>query len=462
MKKRRSLAALLIFILVMTACFKYADAEQYRDPDEPEWQHKYTITELTEKYAKDTKCGSFSIVVYKKGKTDHYGDNKALYQIGSMTKAFTGLAVQKLICEGLIDEAKYVSDYIPGFSAYYEGEKADISVKDLLEQKSGYTNSERDYPSATAEMTLAEWAESISGRSLRSRPGTEYAYSNTNYNLLGLIIERVSGVSYKEYMESEILRPLGLNNTYVGKPEGIGVVEGSRPGFRHVFDFRLDIREGSIPAGYFYSNTEDMGSWAQIRLGSAEVPEAFEEALKNIRSRLKEEGDYYSGWERFKFGVTGHSGGTANYSSRLVFSEERQIAVCVLSNLNVAASTDCLCNGIYDITSGKACISFVQDIWTIFDLIFTAVTVCGIVIFAGALFIKKKRILAAADIFLVVLLAALLISFPLIFAADMKEIMFIWAPWSLTVGLAVIAADIVVLSIKLMCGKKRLVTVAEK
>ena len=454
MNKRRTMMALIICISLMVACFMYARAEQYKDPDEPEWQHKYTVDELIQKYANDTKCRDFSIVVYRKGETEYYGDSKALYQIGSMTKAFTGLAVQKLINEGFIEEDKLVSDYIPGFRAYYKAEEADISVKDLLEQKSGYTNSEKDYPSATEEMTLSGWAESISGRELKCRPGTEYAYSNTNYNLLGLIIEKVSGLSYREYMESEILRPLGLNNTFVGKPEGDGIVEGTRLGFRRVFDFTMAVREGSIPAGYFYSNTEDMGRWAQIWLNSADIPTAFEEPLAKIRGRLKEEGDYYSGWERFSLGMTGHSGGTANYSSRLVFSEERQTAVCVLSNLNVAAGTDSLCNGIYGIKTGRACLKLSGDIWTVFDLIFSTVTLCGIVLFATVLIIKKRTVLMVSDLFMLVLLVSILVSFPLIFSADMKEIMFTWAPWSLTAGLAVITVDIAAVSIKLLIGRK--------
>ncbi len=88
-----------------------------------------------------------------------------------------------------------VSDYIPGFEAYYDDEKVDITVRNLLEQKSGYTNVEKEYPGASETMNLSEWADSISGRELSFKPGTEYAYSNVNYNLLGLIIEKSFGTA---------------------------------------------------------------------------------------------------------------------------------------------------------------------------------------------------------------------------------------------------------------------------
>ena len=56
-------------------------------------------------------------------------------------------------------------------------------------------------------MTLSEWVEQISGSELQARPGEQYSYSNVNYNLLGAIIEQVSGISFKEYMKQEILTP---------------------------------------------------------------------------------------------------------------------------------------------------------------------------------------------------------------------------------------------------------------
>jgi putative ATP-binding cassette transporter len=412
------------------------------------------IGNVIKQYQQETKCESVSVVVFDKGEISYYGDSDDLYQIGSMTKAFTGLAIQKLIDEGLVNEDGAVSDYIEGYEAYYQSERAEITVRDLLEQKSGYTNIEKDYPSATEEMTLSEWADSISGRELSSKPGTEYAYSNVNYNLLGLIIEKVSGLSYRDYMEQEILIPLGLKNTFVGTPDDNRIVEGTRLGYRHVFEFKMTVKEASIPAGYFYSNVEDMGRWIEIWTGSDNIPEEYKEALSIIREQLKEEGDYYSGWELFADGVMGHSGGTPNYSSRIVMNEKDQTGVCVLSNLNVAASTDSLCNSILDIVSGKGSGSLNGDIWTIFDKIFAFVTMTGLLLFPVILVAKKRAVLIAFDVILISLLTLVFILFPIIFGAGMKEITFTWAPWSLAGGILTIAADIVGTTVKLLSGNK--------
>ena len=421
--------------------------------------------ELIAEFCSSTKCRNVSVAVYDNGEISYYGDKDGLYQIGSMTKAFTGLAVQKLICEGKISEKDTVSKFIPGFEAYYDAKSVDITIQNLLDQNSGYTNSESDYPSATEDMTLDEWAMSISGKGLKSEPGTEYAYSNANYNLLGLVIENVSGMTYREYMEKEILTPLGLTNTFVGKPEvstngednakdSTGIVEGTRLGYRHAFNYPIPVREASIPAGYFYSNASDMAHWIEIWTGNCDLPEEFKEPVENVKKQLKTVGDYHSGWELFENDVIGHSGGTPNYSSRIVFSKDGRTGVCVLTSLNVAASTDSLCNGIYDIIVRNEKGNIAGDIWTVFDIIFTVVTLAGILLLISALKIRNRTALIIMDGTIIIILALILILFPVIFGAGMKDIVRIWAPLSLAGGLAVMAADITVISIKLISGIK--------
>ncbi|MCR5733487.1 MAG: beta-lactamase family protein [Lachnospiraceae bacterium] len=443
MKVYRVITALIIFLSVTACLFQSVCAS---DADETE--------KLIQRYQKETKCKSVSVVVFEKGAVSYYGDSISLYQIGSMTKAFTALAVQKLICEGIIDEDGVISDYIPGFKAYYDSEEADITVRNLLEQKSGYTNNEKDYPSTSAVMTLSEWADSISGLKLKQRPGTEYAYSNVNYNLLGLIIENVSNMTYRDYMQQEILNPLGLKNTFVGAPSDKRITEGTRLLYRHVSDYPMEVREASIPAGYFYSNTEDMGRWIGIWTEYIDVPKSIEKPLSKVREYLKEEGDYYSGWELFADGIMGHSGGTPNYTSRIVFDKEDQTGVCVLSSLNVAATTDSLCNSIFDVLSGKAGTGLNKDIWTIFDEIFSAVTVVCMLLIPAVFFVKKRVPLIVTDVIFISLLALVLILFPVIFGASMKEILFIWAPLSLAGGLFTVIPVIAVTTVKLLKTKR--------
>ena len=416
----------------------------FRAPAMPEGGIEGMVAEFSSK----TRCNEVSVVVYDHGDISYYGDNQGLYQIGSMTKSFTGLAVQKLISEGVLSADDKVSELLPGFKAYYDSEEAEITVDDLLKQRSGFTNSENDYPSATEDMSLQDWAEFISGKELKSKPGTEYAYSNVNYNLLGVIIENVTGISYREYMEENILVPYGLDYTYAGVPgDSERIVEGSRLGFRNVFEYKVPVREGSIPAGYFYSDAEDIGIWLKAWIENTDAD------MDAVIGELKNEGDCYAGWERFEDDVIGHSGGTPNYSSRMVFSRSRGIGVCVLTNLNVAATTDSLCNSVFAEVSGMRSEGLICDVWTVFDIIFTSVSVLGALVLVVALCIKKKGMLIFLGSLFLIAEVLILILFPLIFGAGIKDIALIWAPWSFLAGLLIMAADVLIIGIKLIVVK---------
>lgn len=416
----------------------------FRAPAMPEGGIEGMVAEFSSK----TRCNEVSVVVYDHGDISYYGDNQGLYQIGSMTKSFTGLAVQKLISEGVLSADDKVSELVPGFKSYYDSEEAEITVDDLLKQRSGFTNSENDYPSATEDMSLQEWAESISGKELKSMPGTEYSYSNVNYNLLGVIIENVTGISYREYMEENILVPYGLDSTYAGVPgDSERIVEGSRLGFRNVFEYKVPVREGSIPAGYFYSDAEDIGIWLKAWIENTDAD------MNAVIGELKNEGDCYAGWERFEDDVIGHSGGTPNYSSRMVFSRSRGIGVCVLTNFNVAATTDSLCNSVFAEVSGMRSEGLICDVWTVFDIIFTSVSVLGALVLVVALCIKKKGMLIFLGSLFLIAEVLILILFPLIFGAGIKDIALIWAPWSFLAGILIMAADVLIIGIKLIVVK---------
>ena len=413
------------------------------------------IAEQIAEFRKSTRCGSVSAVVCNSDNISFYGGRDSLYQIGSMTKAFTGLAVQKLICEHLISGDDTVSGYIPGFTVYYNNEEAAITIDDLMSQRSGFTNSEKDYPAAAPDMTLREWAYSISGKELKSAPGEKYAYANTNYDLLGAVIEEVTGMTYREYMEREIFAPLGLVHTYAGIPSSQeNIIPGTRLGFGCTFPFDMPVSEAAVPAGYFYSDAEDMGRWIRIWLGLTDIPEDFSAPLEQIRSRVRQEGDYYAGWECFRGGITGHSGGTAAYSSRIAFSGSENIGVCVLTSLNVAASTDSLCDSILQSEMGNSPSALKCDVWTVFDRVFSALCAAGAVFFVCTIRIRNRRTLIICAVSSFLLLAAILAVFPTVFGADMHEILFVWAPWSVSGFIMILTADILCICIRIIQVRK--------
>ena len=149
-----------ILVIVLTAFIVLPFAVRDKKTEQDE------IAGLIDDFKEKTKCENVSCVVINKGEAQFYGDKKGLYQIGSMTKAFTGLAINKLVLEEKISYEDNVSDYIDGFEVYYDSKKTEITIENLLEQKSGFTNNEKDYPSASENMSLEEWAKTISGKEL--------------------------------------------------------------------------------------------------------------------------------------------------------------------------------------------------------------------------------------------------------------------------------------------------------
>ena len=140
--------------------------------------------------------------------------------------------------------------------------------------------------------------------------------------------------------------------------------------------------------------------------------------------------------------------------SRIVFSDEKQIGVCVLTNMNVAASTDSLCNGIYATYVGQRFDKIQTDVWTVFDYIFTAVTIMGVFFVIMSFTIKHRGVLIGSEIFLVLLLVTVCIVMPLVFGAGLDKIMIIWAPNSFAGGLIMLAAGVISIAAKLWMVRK--------
>ena len=194
----------------------------------------------------------------------------------------------------------------------------------------------------------------------------------------------------------------------------------------------------------------------EIWTGGCEIPSEYEELIAETKNELKQTGDYFSGWEAFEDGVIGHSGGTANYSSRIVFSSERKTGVCVLTNLNVAASTDRLCNDIFAMTTGGEPAGFVWDVWSIFDFAFAVITMIGIILLVLTLhFMKKVRAMVITGVLEIVVLVSILIIIPMIFQSGWRLILFTWAPWSVLGGLISLSFSIFTVIVKLCIRIKK-------
>ncbi|MFS8096300.1 beta-lactamase family protein [Lentzea alba] len=137
------------------------------------------------------------------------------FRAGSVTKSFTSTVVLQLAGEGKVDLDAPVDRYLPGLI------DRRITVRHLLQMTGGlynYTNALRFDPEGFEEIRYRHWepAELVAlstSRPLQFEPGTRWEYNNTNYVVLGLLIEKVTGGKYEKAVAQRVLKPLHLNDT---------------------------------------------------------------------------------------------------------------------------------------------------------------------------------------------------------------------------------------------------------
>ncbi len=139
------------------------------------------------------------------------------FRLASVTKAFTATAVFMLAEKGLLSLDDPVTKHLPSLSQA----AGPITVKHLLSHTSGlpdYLSRPNSLQWAQNDYTVAQLVEDIGSRPLAFTPGSNSTYSNSNYILLGAIIEKLSGKGYADFVDANIVKPLSLNSTACGGP----------------------------------------------------------------------------------------------------------------------------------------------------------------------------------------------------------------------------------------------------
>jgi CubicO group peptidase (beta-lactamase class C family) len=141
----------------------------------------------------------------------------AVYAIGSITKSFTALATLQLVHEGRLRLDDTVSKLLPD----YAGPGGAVTVRHLLDHTSGLPNYTSDVPGLYPRLernawTRADLVATFASLPLQFEPGSRWSYTNSGYYLLGLIIEKVSGLDYYEYLRTRVFAPLGMRQSFSG------------------------------------------------------------------------------------------------------------------------------------------------------------------------------------------------------------------------------------------------------
>jgi CubicO group peptidase (beta-lactamase class C family) len=182
------------------------------------------------------------------------------FRIYSITKQFTATAILMLQNRGMLNVQDFFCKYVKDCPEEWKS----ISIHQLLTHTSGIPDffGFSDIEAKIAKpMTPVEFVNWVKGKPLDFKPGQKFSYSNSGYNLLGVIIENVSGKSYGTFLKENIFDPLSMSNTgYDPQPANIAV------GYKlYMYGYKASLLDLSVAfaAGGLYSTVEDLYKWDQ-------------------------------------------------------------------------------------------------------------------------------------------------------------------------------------------------------
>ncbi|MTI69840.1 MAG: beta-lactamase family protein [Firmicutes bacterium] len=243
----------IIFLIIITFITISCKKENVTGTDS-----KSQIDYIINKYHKE---GNFygDILVYKNNKLLYKGDfNKEneKYPIYSVSKQFTSMLILQLVEENKLRLDDKVIDIIPEvLPNEFKNKGKDITIYNLLTQTSGLSPISRKLNFESKVYSKKEIINSFITEDLLFKPGTSFKYVNSNYYLLGIIIEKVTNKTYSECLKVRICKPLGLENTgyYTS-------IENSSKEFEKN---TLNLMINYYSAGGIYSTVEDLYIWEQ-------------------------------------------------------------------------------------------------------------------------------------------------------------------------------------------------------
>lgn len=220
----------------------------------------------------------------------------SLFQLASVSKVITGIATLKLKEQGKLDLETPVSDILPGFP--YAG----VTVKQLLTHRSGLPN----YLYFCSGL-LPEKPELITGQDVLDvmiaqkpkawlKPGTRFNYCNTNYALLALVIEKISGQTYSQFLLEQIFKPLGMNHTFTQQtldPKGPNITHGYTMKYHEV---ARDRNDGVLGDKGIYTTTYDLFLLSNALYRNTLLSKETQDMAYMAYSAEKKMSNYGLGW----------------------------------------------------------------------------------------------------------------------------------------------------------------------
>jgi CubicO group peptidase (beta-lactamase class C family) len=280
------------------------------------------------------------------------------FDLASVSKQFTAFAVMLLADRGKLAFDDDVRKYVPELPAP-PGPRP-VRVRDLLQHTSGiptYTGFWEVWLVDFAKLTNERVIGMIKARKYDFAPGTDYAYSNSNYVLLAEIVRRVSGRRFSEFMRDEVFRPLGMNRTVVVDDMPVNVVDRATGYEKDGDRWQKVAKDGpSCGDGNVFSNLRDLAKWdAAIAGERLAKPSTWRLALSSGKLDDGKDTGYGFGWvveKQFGRRFVWHNGGWIGTRTIIARWPDQQVTIVCLSN-NEEIDLDKVLNRIRPIVFGE-------------------------------------------------------------------------------------------------------------
>ncbi len=225
--------------------------------------------------------------------------------IGSQSKSFTALAIAQLAERGMVDLNAPVQNYIPWFRVADENASREITINHLLHHTSGLSDSGLKglLPN---DASLEEAVRSLENADLTAPVGTKHQYFNLGYSILAYIVELTSNQSYADYLEENILTPLGMKSTTARPDSATNLAQG----YSRMFGFAIPMKQAvplyAVGQGYIISTAEDMARYAMAFEDNGAGLVSAEMMKKILTPGI---GSYGMGWTIVDYGTKIFHGG---------------------------------------------------------------------------------------------------------------------------------------------------------
>ncbi len=321
------------------------------------------VDAIANQVLQSTGVPSASVAVVRNGRlayTNAYGAAKLephvtatpdmRYAIGSISKQFTATAILFLQQEGKLRLDDPVSRFIPGLTRGNE-----VTVRQLLSHTSGYQDFwPQDYvmptmiPGTTPQAIADRWAK----QQLDFEPGSRWQYSNTNYTLAGMVVEKASGMPFFEFVRTRILAPVGLTSAaeFDASPKAANVTGYVRYGLGPLRK-APDAGSGWMwAAGELAMTAKDLAKWDinLIRHGLL-ASESYRELEREVVLNNGTGTGYALGLDVSMQGdrfMIEHSGEVSGFTAENMVFPEDSAAIVVLTNQDAAPAAGAIANEI--------------------------------------------------------------------------------------------------------------------